>query len=108
MNEQGHESPSADRPGTRYEATLHLGPEGAVDLERVADLDIDRIQGAEGEVRVLVDLAAAARLVEMGFEVRLVRALPVRPLDPGLIASDDDVRAWLEERIRGAEGEEAP
>jgi hypothetical protein len=98
MAEQG-QGPGQSGSAVRFEASVHLGAAGAVRLERVADLDLDRIPGPPGEVRVLVDLDACARLVESGFEVRLHRALPVRPLDPALIADDERVRAWLTGRL---------
>ena len=54
---------------------------GAADLEHVADLDIDRLPDPEGGMRVLVDADDCRRLLEAGYEVHLLRALPVRPLE---------------------------
>jgi hypothetical protein len=73
----------------------------SVEARRIADLDLDRVPDPDGEVRVLVGVEDCVRLVEHGYEVRLHRALPVRPLDGRLIAADDDVRAWFAERVRG-------
>jgi hypothetical protein len=99
--------PAPDRPEpARFEATVHPGPAGA-DLARVADLDLDRVPDRAGEVRVLVTVEEVAALVGQGFEVRLQRLVPVRPLDPGLVASDEQVRAWFEERVRPT-GREVP
>ena len=86
----------------RFEATVHRGAAAGdeVTLTQVDDLDLDRIPDPEGGVRLLVDLDEVTRLVEAGFEVRLQRALPRRPLDPALLADDDTTRAWLAERIR--------
>lgn len=102
------DSPSRDqmsrgRSATRFEATVHVLTDDA-DLKRVADLDVDRVPDPEGGVRVLVDPDECARLIDGGFEVRLQRAVPVRPLDPSLVAGDDDVRAWFAERVREAGG----
>jgi hypothetical protein len=98
----------AERGPQRYEATIHPGDAGDADLARVADFDLDRIPDPEGTVRVLVDLEAAEELVRRGYEVRLHRAVPVQPLDQRLIAQDDDVRAWFDERIRPTGQGEAP
>ena len=52
------ESKGADalgRPdGDRFEATVHPGVQDAA-LSRVADLDLDRIPDAHGEVRVVIE-----------------------------------------------------
>jgi hypothetical protein len=85
-------------PRVRYEATVHS--EDRHPAQGAADLDLDRVPDPEDRVRVLVTLEEAARLVELGFEVRLVRALPVTPLDPTLIMDDDAARASLEDRVR--------
>ena len=39
------------------------------------------------------------RLVAQGFEVRLHRAVPVQPLDPGLVTADEDNLSWLTARL---------
>ncbi|HEX2054352.1 MAG TPA: hypothetical protein VHJ78_11590 [Actinomycetota bacterium] len=69
----------------------------------MANLDLDRIPDPEGAMRVLVDRDQVAQLMENGFEVHLVRALPVRPLDPSLVVDDKASSAWLEERLKGIE-----
>ena len=99
--------PTPDRPRrARFEATVH--PRAAdADLARVADLDLDRVPDVAGEVRVLLSLDEVQALLDQGFEVRLQRLVPVRPLDPSLIASDEQVRAWFEERVRPT-GREVP
>ena len=84
----------------RFEATVHPVT-GVRDVTGdVADFDLDRVPDPEGGVRLLVDQAEIARLVAAGFEVRLRRALAVQPLDAALIADDDGVRAWFDERTR--------
>lgn len=102
-DDSSRELTSRARRANRFEATVHVVANDA-DLERVADLDVDRVPDPEGGVRVLVDADECARLIDGGFEVRLQRAVPVRPLDPSLVAGDDEVRAWFEERVREAGG----
>lgn len=95
--------------GVRFEATVHPPPGAEVAQSRmaaqarVADLDVDRIPDPDEGIRLLVDADECTDLLEQGFEVRLVRAVPVRPLDEGLIADDDAVTGWFEERVREAE-----
>ena len=88
----------------RFEATVHPG-ERETPLERVADLGLDRLPDREGGVRVLIDADDATRLLEAGYEVRLVRALPVQPLDPSLVMDDESAQALLDERTRGLKRE---
>lgn len=100
MDEQS-EGPRRD---VRFEATVHSGDAPvrfAAMAGQVADLDLDRIPDPEGGVRLLIDADECIQLLERGFEVRLRRAVPVRPLDQGLVADDDDVRAWFDGRVRG-------
>lgn len=103
------ESKSADalgRPeGDRFEATVHPGVQDAA-LSRVADLDLDRIPDAHGEVRVVITADELAELVRRGYEVRVVRTVPLAPLDPGLVQSDEDAARWLEDRVAGIPREE--
>jgi hypothetical protein len=100
MADQVQQPSPAEGGEQRFEATIHPGDAGEMDLGRMAELDLDRVPDPEGMVRVLVDLQEVSRLVQQGFEVRLHRAVPVRPLDPRLIPGDDEVRAWFDERIR--------
>lgn len=105
---EGRKQPTGPRPrsaNTRFEATVHAGDQGQT-LDGVADLDLDRVPDPEGGVRLLVTADEAAQLVERGYEVHLLRALPVAPLDDALVAEDDDVRAWLEDQVRGIDRHE--
>jgi hypothetical protein len=86
----------------RFEATVHPRETEAA-LERVADLDLDRVPDPEGAVRVLVTAEDAARLVAQGYEVRLVKAHEVRPLDPAAVIDDAGAQAWLEEQTKDVE-----
>jgi len=94
------------QPPERYEATVHttdLAVSGVDAVAQLSDLDLDRLPDPAGEMRVLVDPNDISRLVDQGFEVRLLRAVPVQPLDPALIASDEDVESWYTERLSPAE-----
>ena len=75
----GPATPAEERGPVRFEATVH-SRQGGADVARVDDLDVDRVPDPEGGVRVLVDAPSALRLLEAGYEVRLQRAVPVRPL----------------------------
>lgn len=88
----------------RFEATVHSGERDR--LGRLADLDLDRVPDPDGGVRILADLGTCAALVRDGFEVRLLRSAPTRPLDAAAIAGDDDVRGWLDDRLRGVAREQ--
>ncbi len=105
------QAPVGDQqPSNRFEVTVHVeqdrpGPEA---VARISALDLDRIPDAD-DVRLLVTMEDAARLVDQGFEVRLLRAVPVQPLDADLIASDDQARDWFDDRVRGvAEAQAEP
>ncbi len=93
-----------ERRSVRFEATLH--PQPGAEVARVDDLDVDRVPDVDGGVRVLVDVDECVRLLEGGFEVRLQRAVPIQPLDSRLVASDEDARGWIEQRLREAGGPE--
>jgi hypothetical protein len=83
-----------------FEATIHsLNKDVNVDLIR--RLDIDRVPDPKGLVRALLTADDCVRLLNLGFEVHLHHAHPVRPLDPSLIETDESVRRWLNEKLRG-------
>lgn len=94
---------TGERAPFRFEATVHPREAGA-ELRRVDDLDVDRVPDPEGEVRVIVDAEDCRRLVDSGFEVRLLRSVPVRPIDQRMVATEEDARSWLDSRIREARG----
>lgn len=106
MAEESQRPGVGERPTMRFEAIL-LTADARVDMsamaERVAELDLDRIPDPEGGARVLVNTEECVELLERGFEVRLRRAVPVRPFDSELIAEDDEVQAWFDERVAGIE-----
>jgi hypothetical protein len=116
MTDQRPNSESSQRQpvrGVRFEATVH--PDAKLRrtdwIAEIRRLDIDRIQDPKGEIRVLVTADDCVRLLDHGFEVRLQHAHPVRPLDRTLIESDESVRHWLDDRLRGiprATGSEGP
>jgi hypothetical protein len=105
MSENAGEQPTqaGERGAVRFEATLHPRL-GVADVGRVDDLDVDRVPDPEGGARVLVDVAECVRLLEAGYEVRLQRAVPVKPFDARLLADDDEARGWIEQRVREAGG----
>jgi hypothetical protein len=94
------------REGLRFEATVHPG-DGDVALERVAELDLDRVPDPQGGVRLLVTTDEIVALLERGYEVRLHRVVRVEPLSPELRIDDDAAIAWLEERVVGIPREES-
>jgi hypothetical protein len=105
---QGSQRPDeheADRRNARFEATIHPGDKQLA-LEAVADLDLDRIPDPEGGVRVMVTAEQAVELVQRGYEVHLLRAHLISPLDPSLVPDDESVREWLEQQVRGIERQE--
>jgi hypothetical protein len=108
MADETQRVPPVERFGYRFEATVHAADDRNVNLTEVADLDVDRVPDPTGEVRVLVGPDDCVRLLDRGMEVRLHRAVPIRPLDPDLIADDASVRAWFDERIRPTGRSEAP
>jgi hypothetical protein len=91
--------------GGRFEATVHPG-EGDVARAPGSELDRDRIPDPQGGVRVVVTAEELAELVRRGYEVRVFRTVPIAPLDPSLIESDEDARRWLDERVAGIPREE--
>lgn len=87
-------------PKIRFEATVH-GKREDESASAVADLDLDRIPGPEGEIRILATSDDLARLLDAGFEARLVRAHRVKPLDPSLVMDDAEARKRMEEQTGG-------
>jgi len=72
----------------RFEAAIFTG-DRHVAMADVPAMDLDLLPSAPGEARVIVTADEAARLVERGFEVRLLRAHPIQPLDPALVVDED-------------------
>jgi hypothetical protein len=62
-------------------------------------LDLDRVPDRYGRFRALVTAEDCARILNLGYEVRLRRHHPSGPLDPKLIATDESVKRWIEERL---------
>jgi hypothetical protein len=107
MNDSSQEPTGSEAgpPSVRFEATIHPGDKQLA-LEGVADLDLDRVPDPDGGVRLLVTVEEAAKLVERGYEVHLLRALPVTPLGPTLVVDDGSVKKWLEDQVQGIERQE--
>lgn len=92
-------NPQGDQPPLRFEA--NLGPlSRRKAVAAAAELDLDRLPDVGGKVRLLITAADAQRLLERGHEVRLVAALPARPMDPKLVMSDAQARRWLETQLK--------
>ena len=81
----------------RFDATIH--PRATKELASLEDLHLDRLPDRYGRLRALVTAEDCARLLDRGYEVRLRRHHPVKPLDPGLVATDESVQRWIEERL---------
>src|SRR6478752_3328741 len=64
---------------------------------QVSALDLDRLPDRQ-QVRLLVDAEQLDRLRAAGLQVSVQRSVPVRPLDPALVATEDDVMDWLTAR----------
>lgn len=91
--------PSANSSGLRFEATL--GPASrAKALEVAADLALDRLPDVDRKVRLLISPDDARRLLESGYEVHLLSAVPVAPLNASLVLSDKDAAAWLDKQLK--------
>ncbi len=101
----GQQQDPTGREAVRFEAIVHPRPDvvmaAAAVEQRVSDLDLDRVPDAAGELRVLLTPDDVTRLTAQGLEVRVQQTLPVRPLDPGLVADDAAVREWFDTTVRG-------
>jgi hypothetical protein len=93
-------------PTVRYEVLVRSG-RAAAERAGIDDLDLDRLPDHEGAVRALVDADELAALEERGLDVERVGEIAVAPLDPSLVARDDDVRGWLESELAPLRGKGA-
>ena len=91
------EGPGPSRP-VRFDATIHPG-RGAKDLAPLDDLALDRVPDRHGRIRALMTAEECEMLLDLGYEVRLHRAHPIRPLDPRLVETDKAAQRWLDERL---------
>ncbi len=91
---QGHNAP------VRFEATLGSASRAKA-VAAAATLDLDRLPDAKGQIRLLLSPDDARRLLEQGFEVHLMAAVPVAPLAKERVMSDTRAKAWLEEQVKG-------
>lgn len=104
-------SPAGSTPRERFDVVVEPDPGVAAQARtaQVSALDLDRLPDRD-QVRLLVDADQLARLRAQGLTVRVQRSVPVQPLDPALVATDDDVAAWLAARLgppAGASGDPA-
>jgi hypothetical protein len=92
--------PNEGSPALRFEATL--GPASyAKSLAAAADLALDRLPDVNRKVRLLVSPDDARKLLDRGFEVHLLAAIPVAPLAPSLVMTDKQSKDWLEGQLKG-------
>ena len=84
----------------RFEATLGATSHRKAVLA-AAELDLDRLPDADGQVKLLLTADDARRLLEHGYEVHLTAAIPVAPLDPKRIMTDQYAKRWLEQQVKG-------
>ena len=102
------DDPGAAEPEESAESVAPAGPgaraaaAAAARIAQISALDLDRLPDRE-HVRLLVDAEQLDRLRAAGMPVRVRRAVPIAPLDPALIAADDDVAGWLAARLGPAE-----
>jgi hypothetical protein len=89
-----------DQQAERFEITIEPASSQSADelTARVSAMDLDRLPDREA-VRLLVDAEGLDRLRAQGLQVQVRRSVPVRPLDPTLIATDQDVADWLSGRL---------
>jgi len=92
------EAGTAPARPVRFDATIHPG-RGAKDLAPLDALALDRVPDRYGRIRALMTAEECETLLELGYEVRLHRAHPIRPLDPRLVETDESAQRWLEERL---------
>jgi hypothetical protein len=90
--------PGRERSRVRFEATVHPGPSG--DLGQIDKIDVFRVPSPDGQIRVLATPDELERLIDLGFELHLHRAYPIRPLDPTLIETDEAFQGWLTDWFR--------
>ena len=87
-------------PPVRFEATL--GPVSySTSLAAAASLALDRLPDVNRKVRLLISADDARRLLERGFEVHLLAAVPVAPLDRSMRMSNKQAKNWLEGQLKG-------
>jgi len=93
-------------PTARSDRFFTLAAEVVRSVDADSGVVLDRIPDPQGGVRVVVTADELAELVRRGYEVRVFRTVPIAPLDPSLIESDEDARRWLDERVAGIPREE--
>jgi hypothetical protein len=89
---------SVPRSPGHFVATIHPG-RGQKDLSGLNAMGLDRLPDPDGAVRAFVTVEECITLVEAGYEVRLEHHYPIEPVDPNLIASDEEAKRWLADRF---------
>ncbi len=83
----------------RYSASIPAGNR-AKSLQVVSELGLDRLPDSKGKIQLLLSPNDLRRLLERGQPVLLHAILPVAPLDPNLVHSEEAFKARLEQRLR--------
>jgi hypothetical protein len=93
-------NPGAEKWDLRFEANLGPLPRSKA-IAVAAELALDRLPDVSGKVRLLISPADAQRLLDRGFEVRLIAAVPVKPLEPKLVMTNERSKGLLEAQVKG-------
>jgi hypothetical protein len=93
-------NPDGEKRELRFEAILGPLPRGKA-IAAAAELALDRLPDVSGRVRLLISPADAQRLLDRGFEVRLIAAVPVKPLDAKLVMTNEQSKELLEAQVKG-------
>lgn len=92
---QTNSRPALSIDQIRFEATVHA-VSGRVPPDVVRHLDT--LPDASGAVRVLIGMQEAADLTLSGYEVHLLHAHPIAPLDPARIIDEKQFSDWIQKQ----------
>ena len=95
----GEKSPVAEGK-FRYSASIPAGNRTKA-LLVVSELGLDRLPDSKGKIQLLLTQGDLRRLLERGQPVLLHAIVPVAPLDPKLIHSEEAFKGSFEQRLRG-------
>lgn len=90
--------PSVPTSPGRFVATIHPG-RGREDFGGLDEMGLDRLPDDDGLIRAFVTAGECVALLDAGYEVRLHHHYPIEPVDPDLIASEDEAKRWLADRL---------
>jgi len=87
---------SSDTPaGVRLEATIRPGT--SPDPDALKGLDV--LPPLDGALHVLMSPGQVVDVVTAGYEVLVLAAHPIGPLDPSLIMDDATAQAWIDDKV---------